>query len=119
MCKRRLGRAVLTMEGPGFTGSCEVEAVFHPRGCMGASRTHLDLDITGCSELAGMLGEILFVRGGSFECRVLGQVVEVSLEPLLPGYLMTIRLPRPLGVKRRRGHCYLSLKKRDTLYLGL
>ena len=119
MCKRSLGTAVLAVEGPGFTGLCEVEAVFHPRGCMGASRPHLDLEISRCSELAGMLGDILFVRGGSFDCRVLERVVEVSLEPLLPGYLMIIRLPRSLGVERKRGLCYLSLKGRDALYLGL
>ena len=119
MCKRRLGKAVLAVEGPGFTKSCEVEAVFHPRGCMGASRPHLDLEISECRGLTGMLGDILFVRGGSFDCRVLEGFVEVSLEPLLPGYIMVLRLPRSLGMRRERGLCYLSLKGRTMLYLGL
>ena len=119
MCKKSLGAAMLAVKGPGFTGLCKVEAVLHPRGCLGASRTHLDLDISECSGLAGVLSDVLFIRGRSFDCRVLERIVEVSLEPLLPGYLLAIRLPHSLEVKRGRGLCYLSLKGRDALYLGL
>jgi hypothetical protein len=108
-CKRPVQ---LYIRDPGL-GALTVEAFMHPRGCMGASRSHLDIPLDGLegsllASLAGPRGTVTLEaepQGGG--C--------VALEP--PGGLPSILLcleglrPRrgPARLRRIRGKLYLAL----------
>lgn len=103
-CKRHLGEAsVYTHQG-----RVPAEAVLHPRGCMNAKSTHIDvllpMDPCGLREALG--GNCL--RGESS-----GGYLVIDLSPRL-GYPCTLEVPNPLGWSR----VYMMASRSGSIYVG-
>jgi len=109
VCKRRV-RAALRDEAS--LKLVEVEGYLHPRGCMKARFTHLDLPL---EPLKGtVLGALASVRGG----------VKLPVEPRGGCAVLHPPVGAPLVLcmdclKPRRGVAYLTVHRRGWLYLAL
>ena len=109
-CKERVR---LVIEDPG-TGRLEVEAVLHPRGCMGARSTHLDIPLRGPLE-GSLLASLAGPRGGlTLRARpASGGCVELEAPSGLPPVRLCVEgavLGGGLAYLRRvRGKLYLTL----------
>ena len=115
---RRLGgcklRARFALEAPELGEALEALGELHPRGCMGARESHVDIDALSW----GPLGDAVRVRGARVSCvNGPGYVV------LRGGPLSTFIRVRPLeppGLRLRcpRSQAYIMATRRGMLYIA-
>ena len=105
-CKRRLPPALIV--GP--DGSrVRVRAVLHPRGCMGARFTHVDVELG--SDPCGL--RVVLGRGGHrVRARVSAGETVVDLSGIL-GYTCVVYVPYELG-----GVVYVMVSRGGRLYVA-
>ncbi|WP_131160474.1 hypothetical protein [Aeropyrum pernix] len=88
-----------------------IEASLHPKGCMGASQTHLDIPEDALD--GTLLGAIALSRGARLRIMVVNGCFRIVYQPLPPVDLCigSVEAKPGLGyIKRRdRGKIYLSL----------
>ena len=105
-CKRRGPPVLLEYHG----GTLTLPSILHPKGCMGARRTHLDVEVV--RDPCGLL--IFFRRGGLCLPAIRsGGGVLVDLYEVL-GYPCTL-LVRGLEYT---GRVYIMVTRRGSLYLA-
>lgn len=90
----------------------EVEGYLHPRGCMGARFTHLDLPLEPLRDT--LLGALASAPGG-VKIRVRPRGGCAELEPPA-GPLLTLCTP---CLEPRRGLAYLTVHRKGWIYLAL
>ncbi len=114
MCKIPLPKAKIALRQHGLTMS-QINAVIylHPRGCMKARETHIDIIPRGRPH--PLLGDLLTSRGLKFKCLLSDGVVTIDLGF---GELMLSGLPLKNSAWER-SHCYMFRKKDGSLYLSL
>ena len=105
-CKRPGPPVLLEYHG----GTLTLQSILHPKGCMGARTTHLDVEVE--RDPCGLLE--FFGRGGScLPARREGGGVIVDLSGVL-GYPCVLRLR---GLKYT-GRVYLMVSRRGSLYIA-
>ncbi|MET1128654.1 MAG: hypothetical protein ABWW70_04995 [Thermoproteota archaeon] len=114
-CKRRLR---LRIVGP--DGSCSLEAWLHPRGCMKAKTTHIDVSFrVGCGQLKPLV-ELGSLRGLKVGCEAQGGCLVLRIDELG----LDLKLCPDLGGSEASAglvcgeRVYIKATRRGTLYVG-
>ncbi len=105
VCKRRLR---VRVEWPG--ASAVVDGWLHPRGCLGARYTHLDL------EPAGPLRELASRRGINLRCINLGSDIELVEERT--GIWVRVRLLGGARLKCLGQRVHVMTTRRGLVYIA-
>ena len=113
MCKRRLHARIEVRTPGGAWRRYKATVYLHPRGCMKASQTHLDIHFNTVPE---PLRDLLFQRGLTARCTLSQGALLVHLG------LVEARLTG-LGIDPGRAslsfRCYVSRKRDGGVYLSL
>ncbi len=105
-CKRRV---VVRVCG---VSCCSVEGFYHPRGCMGARYSHLDLEVSEC---LGVLLEACRVRGFSVSCVEEGDCVRLYSEVLPVDVVLCVD---GASLRCSGGRVYVMRSRSGMVYVG-
>jgi len=87
---------------------------------MGASRDHIDVELSACDEAWNILRDLLRVRGSSFDCEWSDTHISIKLNRLVPGYMLVVLIPdAKLSGGTGPFRCYMRFSRSGKLYIGL